>query len=154
MITRPVVPFVNTVHDRCTLEIMRGCTRGCRFCQAGYIYRPVRERSAERILREAESVIDSTGYDEISLASLSSGDYSEINKLVGDLLDRFEERRVSVSLPSMRVDSFAPEVAEKLQRVRQTGLTFAPEAGSQRLRDVINKNITEEDILGDRKSVV
>ncbi len=148
MITRPVVPFVNTVHDRCTLEIMRGCTRGCRFCQAGYIYRPVRERSAERILREAESVIDSTGYDEISLASLSSGDYSEINKLVGDLLDRFEERRVSVSLPSMRVDSFAPEVAEKLQRVRQTGLTFAPEAGSQRLRDVINKNITEEDILG------
>lgn len=146
-VTRPVLPYIATVHDRCVLEIMRGCTRGCRFCQAGYIYRPVRERSVGALLTQANEVIAATGYDEISLSSLSSGDYSMIGELAGALLGEYEGRKVSVSLPSMRVDSFAPEVAEKLQHVRQTGLTFAPEAGTQRLRDVINKNVTEEDIF-------
>lgn len=146
-VTRPVLPYIATVHDRCVLEIMRGCTRGCRFCQAGYIYRPVRERSVGALLAQAREVISATGYDEISLSSLSSGDYSRIGELAGTLLDEFGNKRVSVSLPSMRVDSFAPEVAAKLQHVRQTGLTFAPEAGTQRLRDVINKNVTEDDIF-------
>lgn len=146
-VTRPVLPYIATVHDRCVLEIMRGCTRGCRFCQAGYIYRPVRERSVGALLSQARQVICATGYDEISLSSLSSGDYSGIGELAGALLTEYEEKKVSVSLPSMRVDSFPPEVAEKLQHVRQTGLTFAPEAGTQRLRDVINKNVTEEDIF-------
>ena len=147
VVTRPVLPYIATVHDRCVLEIMRGCTRGCRFCQAGFIYRPVRERSVGKLLAQAGQVIESTGYDEISLSSLSSGDYSKIGELAGALLDTFKEKRVSVSLPSMRVDSFEPEVAAKLQHVRQTGLTFAPEAGTQRLRDVINKNVSEDDII-------
>ncbi len=147
MVTQPVLPYIGTVHDRCTLEIMRGCTRGCRFCQAGFIYRPVRERGVDRLLGQAKEIVSHTGYDEISLSSLSSGDYSKIAELAGSLLDEFEGKKVSVSLPSLRVDSFPPEVAQKLQRVRQTGLTFAPEAGTQRLRDVINKNVTEEDIL-------
>ncbi|MDL2236934.1 TIGR03960 family B12-binding radical SAM protein [Christensenellaceae bacterium OttesenSCG-928-K19] len=143
---RPVLPYIGTVHDRCTLEIMRGCANGCRFCQAGYMTRPVRERSVERVMAQAESVISATGYDEISLCSLSSGDYSHISELMQALMDRFEKQRVSVALPSLRVDSF--RFAEKLQQVRRTGVTFAPEAGTQRLRDVINKNITDEDILG------
>jgi len=146
-VMRPVLPYIATVHDRCVLEIMRGCTRGCRFCQAGYIYRPVRERSVDTLLTQAREVIGATGYDEISLASLSSGDYSMIGELAGALLDTYEEKKVSVSLPSLRVDSFPPAVAAKLQHVRQTGLTFAPEAGTQRLRDVINKNVTEDDIF-------
>lgn len=145
--TRPVLPYIGTVHDRCVLEIMRGCTRGCRFCQAGFLYRPVRERSVDRLLAQAREIISRTGYDEISLSSLSSGDYSKIAELAQSLLGEFESKKVSVSLPSLRVDSFPPEIAEKLQHVRQTGLTFAPEAGTQRLRDVINKNVTEEDIL-------
>lgn len=146
-VMRPVLPYIGTVHDRCVLEIMRGCTRGCRFCQAGFIYRPVRERSVDVLLSQARHIIAATGYDEISLSSLSSGDYSKIADLAGGLLAEFEQKKVSVSLPSMRVDSFPPEVARKLQHVRQTGLTFAPEAGTQRLRDVINKNVTEQDIL-------
>ncbi len=153
-VMRPILPYIGTVHDRCVLEIMRGCTRGCRFCQAGFLYRPVRERSVDVLLDQARHIIASTGYDEISLSSLSSGDYSKIAELAGGLLAEFENKRVSVSLPSMRVDSFPPEIAQKLQRVRQTGLTFAPEAGTQRLRDVINKNVTEEDILNTAENAI
>ncbi len=146
-ISRPVLPYINTVHDRCTLEIMRGCPRGCRFCQAGFAMRPVRERSAQTVLETAKSVIAATGYDEISLSSLSSGDYSQIDELVSGLIDEFSSQRVSVSMPSLRIDSFEKDFANQLQQVRKTGLTFAPEAGTQRLRDVINKNITEEAIM-------
>ena len=146
-IRKPVLPYINTVHDRCTLEIMRGCPRGCRFCQAGFAMRPVRERKAQTVRDTARSVIESTGYDEISLSSLSSGDYSQIDELVGGLVDEFSAQRVSVSLPSLRVDSFEKDLAAGLQQVRKTGLTFAPEAGTQRLRDVINKNITQEMIM-------
>ncbi len=146
-ITKPVLPYINTVHDRCTLEIMRGCPRGCRFCQAGFAMRPVRERRADTVRKAARSVIAATGYDEISLSSLSSGDYSQIDELIGGLIGEFSEQRVSVSLPSLRIDSFEKDMAAGLQQVRKTGLTFAPEAGTQRLRDVINKNITDEDIM-------
>lgn len=146
-IMKPVLPYVNTVHDRCTLEIMRGCPRGCRFCQAGFAMRPVRERRADTVRKAARSVIAATGYDEISLSSLSSGDYSQIDELAGGLVREFKEQRVSVSLPSLRIDSFEKDLAAELQQVRKTGLTFAPEAGTQRLRDVINKNITDEEIM-------
>ncbi|MEA4853449.1 MAG: TIGR03960 family B12-binding radical SAM protein [Christensenella sp.] len=146
-VTKPILPYVNTVHDRCVLEIMRGCPRGCRFCQAGFAMRPVRERRAATIMEQARTVIAATGYDEISLSSLSSGDYSEIDPLVAGLIHEFEEQRVSVSLPSLRIDSFEKDFANQLQQVRKTGLTFAPEAGTQRLRDVINKNIAHDDIL-------
>lgn len=143
----PIVPYLGVVHDRVTLEIMRGCTRGCRFCQAGFVYRPVRERSAERLLKQAKTSIENTGHEEVSLCSLSTGDYSQAAKLVCELTDRFEGSGVSVAVPSLRVDSYKGEYAERLKRVRNTGLTFAPEAGTQRLRDTINKNITEEDIF-------
>ncbi|MEF9987533.1 MAG: TIGR03960 family B12-binding radical SAM protein [Christensenella sp.] len=146
-INKPVLPYINTVHDRCTLEIMRGCPRGCRFCQAGFTMRPVRERRAETVRSIARDVIRATGHDEISLSSLSSGDYSQIDELVLGLIEEFKEQRVSVSLPSLRIDSFEKDLAAELQKVRKTGLTFAPEAGTQRLRDVINKNITEEEII-------
>ncbi len=145
-IRKPVVPYIATVHDRCTLEIMRGCSNGCRFCQAGYTMRPVRERALETVKETARSVIAATGYDEISLCSLSSGDYSQIGNLIADLLAEYREQRVSVSLPSLRLDSF--HFAEQLRQIRKTGLTFAPEAGTQRLRDVINKNITHDTIIG------
>lgn len=146
-VKKPVLPYINTVHDRCTLEIMRGCPRGCRFCQAGFAMRPVRERRAETVREVARTVIAATGYDEISLSSLSSGDYSQIDELVNGLVTEFCDQHVSVSLPSLRIDSFEKDLATGLQQVRKTGLTFAPEAGTQRLRDVINKNITQEEIL-------
>ena len=142
-----IVPYMSIVHDRVALEIFRGCTRGCRFCQAGFIYRPVREREMSTVIKQADESLDCTGYDEISLFSLSSGDYSHIHELVPVILDRYEKDRVSVSLPSLRIDSFLKDDLEKIQKVRKTGLTFAPEAGTQRLRDVINKGVTEEDLL-------
>ena len=142
-----IVPYGEIVHDRIMLEIFRGCTRGCRFCQAGMIYRPVRERSMERLLELAQKLVDSTGYEEISLSSLSSGDYSCLPELATELMRRFAERRVSVTLPSLRVDSFVKDTLAQTQQVKKTTLTFAPEAGSQRLRDVINKGVTEEDLL-------
>lgn len=144
-VTRPVVPYLATVHDRGVLEIMRGCPNGCRFCQAGFITRPVRERSAERNLACAKQILDASGWEEIGLCSLSSGDYSEIVPLVDDLIEQHQDGRVSVSLPSLRMDSF--RLAAQAQEVRKKGLTFAPEAGTQRLRDVINKNITDAEIL-------
>ena len=141
------VPFTEIVFDRITLEIMRGCTRGCRFCQAGMIYRPVRERSVKTLLKQAEALEKSTGYEEISLSSLSSGDYTCLKELIESLMERFEDRRVSVSLPSMRIDNIVKQSLEETKRVKKSGLTLAPEAGTQRLRDVINKGVTEEDLV-------
>jgi len=143
----PVVPFLDVVHDRITLEICRGCTRGCRFCQAGMIYRPVRERPLEELLDLARRQVQSTGHEEISLASLSSSDYSGIRRLAKELVDEYGGRGVGVSLPSLRIDSFSVGLADEVQKVRKSGLTFAPEAGTERLRAVINKNVTEEDLL-------
>jgi radical SAM family uncharacterized protein len=142
----PIVPNIDVVHDRITLEIFRGCTRGCRFCQAGIIYRPVREKSVGTLIKLADEILAHTGYEEISLSSLSSSDYSEIERLITQLVDRFKEKGVGVSLPSLRIDTFSVALAEQVQRVRKTGLTFAPEVGTQRLRDVINKNVQEEDL--------
>ncbi len=144
---RSIVPYMEIVHDRIMLEVMRGCSRGCRFCQAGMIYRPVRERSPEVLLRQVEKLIRSTGYGETSLTSLSSGDYSCIQPLLREITDKYEAERIGISLPSLRIDSFDVSLAEEVQKVRKTGLTFAPEAGSQRLRDVINKGVTEENLL-------
>lgn len=142
----PIVPNIDVVHDRITLEIFRGCTRGCRFCQAGIIYRPVREKSVGTLVKLADEILAHTGYEEISLSSLSSSDYSEIERLITQLVDRFKEKGVGVSLPSLRIDTFSVALAQQVQRVRKTGLTFAPEVGTQRLRDVINKNVQEEDL--------
>jgi len=144
---KPVVPYLGIIHDRAVLEVMRGCQRGCRYCQAGIIYRPVRERSVENLREIARQTLRNTGFDEISLASLSSADYSRIQKLTRSLIDEHGGKGTGVALPSLRVDAFSVGLAEEVQRVRKTTLTFAPEAGTQRLRDVINKNVTEEDIL-------
>ena len=144
---KPIVPYLGIVHDRLMLELFRGCTRGCRFCQAGMAYRPVRERKPETLKRLARALFDSTGYNEMSLTSLSSADYSCLAPLVDGLLAATKGERVSFSLPSLRIDSFSVDIAERLQQVRKSGLTFAPEAGTQRLRDVINKNVTEADLL-------
>ncbi len=144
---KPLVPGLSIVHDRAVLELFRGCTRGCRFCQAGMIYRPVRERGREELFKQAKDQISATGCDEISLTSLSSGDYSELDALLVDMLREFTPQRVSVALPSLRADSFAKEVAKSMGAVRVSSVTLAPEAGTQRLRDVINKGVTEEDIL-------
>ncbi|MCL4367935.1 MAG: TIGR03960 family B12-binding radical SAM protein, partial [Actinobacteria bacterium] len=146
--SHPIVPFLETVHDRASLEVFRGCTRGCRFCQAGYIYRPVRERSAGVLEPWAERLVDATGYGEVSLSSLSTADYSDIRALVPQLGDRLASRRVTISFPSLRCDSEAVDLAALTRRARRSGLTFAPEAGSQRLRDRINKGVDEADIFG------
>lgn len=142
-----IVPFIETVHDRVMLEIFRGCTRGCRFCQAGMIYRPVRERNVDVLVEYAKKLIESTGHEEISLSSLSTSDYSKIYELVEVLIKEYKDKKIGLSLPSLRLDSFPLEVIEEIQKVRKTGLTFAPEAGTQRLRDVINKGITEDDLF-------
>lgn len=142
--TKPIVPYLDTVHDRASIELFRGCTRGCRFCQAGMLYRPVRERKVETLQKIAQELIDNTGYSEISLSSLSSADYSHLHELVRALIAQFRGQGVSVSLPSLRIDSFNVELAQEVQEVRKSGLTFAPEAGTQRLRDVINKGVTEK----------
>lgn len=142
-----IVPFMEIVHDRIMLELFRGCIRGCRFCQAGYIYRPVRERSVEKLLEVAQRSIAATGYEEMSLASLSTSDYTKLQELIDGLLAMTVDQKISLSLPSLRVDNFSMELMEKVQKVKKSGLTFAPEAGTQRLRDVINKNVTEEDLL-------
>jgi len=141
-----IVPFMEIVHDRIMLEVFRGCIRGCRFCQAGMIYRPVRERKPKTLLALAERLIKNTGYEEISLSSLSTSDYTELRALTDGLLALTEEKKIGLSLPSLRLDNFSMELMQKVQKVRKSGLTFAPEAGTQRLRDVINKNITEEDL--------
>ncbi|MBR1992899.1 MAG: TIGR03960 family B12-binding radical SAM protein, partial [Firmicutes bacterium] len=143
-----IVPFIDTVHDRSVVETFRGCTRGCRFCQAGMIYRPVRERKKETVRKLAEEQIKNTGHDELSLLSLSTSDHSCFEPMAIDLMKMCKEQNVALSLPSLRLDSFSFKVLDEIQGYRKSGLTFAPEAGSQRLRDIINKNITEEDIYG------
>lgn len=146
-LTAPIVPYLQPVHDRLTLEIMRGCARGCRFCQAGFVYRPLRERSPDYLLFLAKSLLSESGYDEVSLSSLSSGDYAQITSLVTAMMDMCEAARVSVALPSMRVKTLTEQMAAVIRRVRKTGFTIAPEAGTQRLRNVINKGISDADIL-------
>ncbi len=143
----PLVPFMDVVHDRFTLEVLRGCTRGCRFCQAGMVYRPVRERTADDIVRDALAGLESTGYDEVSLTSLSTADHSQLEEVLRRLSRRLEGTGISISLPSLRVDAFSVKMARMISAGKKTGLTFAPEAGTQRLRDVINKNVSEEELI-------
>lgn len=142
-----VVPFIEVVHDRTTVETFRGCIRGCRFCQAGFLYRPIREKSPEVVEKQCREIYEKTGYDEISLCSLSTSDYTGLEKLLNSMLEWTIPEKVNVALPSLRADNFPEELMKKINSVRRSGLTFAPEAGTQRLRDVINKNVTEEEVL-------
>ena len=142
-----VVPFTSIVHDRAVVEVLRGCIRGCRFCQAGFIYRPFREKQVDTITEQAKCLCEQTGYEQVSLSSLSTSDHPQIEKLLDTLADYTDKENINLSLPSLRIDNFSEELLEKIASVRKSGLTFAPEAGTQRLRDVINKNITEEEIM-------
>lgn len=148
-----IVPYLETVHQRSVVELFRGCTQGCRFCSAGYIYRPIRERNPNTIMSMIDKQIESSGYNEVSLSSLSSCDYRDLNLLVDELINKYIDNKVRVSLPSLRVDSLSIDVLKKIEEVRKTGLTLAPEAGSQRMRDIINKNITEEDYINALRSI-
>ncbi len=145
--TKLVIPFVDAIHDRMMLEVLRGCTHGCRFCQAGNYYRPVREKSVGKLLELADKLVADSGYDDISLTSLSTADYTGVKELVSKLLEKFEKDKISISLPSLRVDTFSVELAKDIQKVKKTGFTFAPEAGTQRMRDIINKGVSEEDLM-------
>jgi radical SAM family uncharacterized protein len=145
--TKPIVPYADTIHDRVMLEVLRGCTRSCRFCQAGVLYRPVRERAPETLVKQAKELVKATGHDEISLTSLSTADYTCVQPLITLLMNEFQDKNVGVSLPSLRVDAFSVDLAKEIQKVRKTGLTFAPEAGTQRLRNVINKGVTEDNLM-------
>jgi len=142
-----VVPFTEIVHDRASVEVLRGCIRGCRFCQAGFIYRPFREKTPDTICGETKALCGNTGYDEVSLVSLSTSDHSQIDEMLTKLIDYTAEERINLSLPSLRADNFSEELLEKIKKVRKSGLTFAAEGGTQRLRDVINKNVSEEEIM-------
>ena len=149
---RPIVPYIKTVHDRAPIEVFRGCDRGCRFCQAGMIYRPVRERNLDNLLSLSKKILKNTGYEDISLISLSTSDYTNIEELIDGLLPYCKTHNISISLPSLRVDTYSVGLAERVSRLKKTGLTLAVEAGTQRLRDVINKNITEENLINSAKA--
>lgn len=149
---RIIVPYNEIVHDRVVVETFRGCTRGCRFCQAGMIYRPVREKCTAKIIENTDKLLKSTGYEEVSLTSLSICDYSDIQNLVFSMVQKYEKDKIGVSLPSLRIDSFSVDLIKQIQKVRKTGLTFAPEAGTQRMRDIINKGVTEENLIESARS--